>query len=98
MGVMNKGRRNEIKKLKYLKRIRLLANGLDIYVTCNGEYIRNPKVQDILKDNGQNCYRTTSTPCSCSVCSHNKYNRAKIKSTMKKVIGNSFLFEEDDCK
>lgn len=24
-------------------------------------------------------FKTTSTPCSCSVCSHRKYNRAKVK-------------------
>jgi hypothetical protein len=76
---MNKARRNELKKLKFTKRIKRYARNLDIYVNRNGEYIRNPKWIDIVKDNGQTCYRTTSTPCSCLMCSPNKYNRAKEK-------------------
>lgn len=68
-----------MKMLRYKKRIRQLANTIDIYISKDGTRIRNPKTIDILKDNGHNCYREQACPCSCIFCQPNKYNRAKEK-------------------
>lgn len=68
--------------LKYKKRIQLFVSRCDIYVSRQGEYIYNPKTIDVIKDNGQLAYRNSSTPCSCFMCSHKKYNRAKEKAKL----------------
>ena len=54
---MDKGRRNELTKLKYKKRLKQL--GLK---ESEGNF---------------NCYKSTGTPCSCPMCSPNKYNRTE---------------------
>lgn len=89
---MNKARRHELKMLKYKKRIQRFASNLNIYVNREGKYIRNPKTIDVLNDNGQHCYRTTSSPCSCEMCSPNKYNRAKEKKLFYSKLANENLF------
>lgn len=54
---MNKGRRTELEKLKFKKRLKNL-----------GLWNNNP--------NGKfYCYKTTGVPCSCYMCSHDKYKR-----------------------
>lgn len=70
---------------KYKKRIQRFAACTDVYFKKSGEIIRNPKTIDILNDNGQNHYRSTSTPCSCYLCSFNKYDRAKSKNERRKL-------------
>ena len=54
---MNKGRRNELTKLKHKKRCKNLG---------------------IIPEENY-CYKHQGKPCSCFVCSGNKYNRAKSK-------------------
>lgn len=83
---MNKGRRQELKYLKYKKRIRRFVSNIDVYVDKEGKYIYNPKSVDVIQENGQHCYRTTSTPCSCIMCAPDKYVRAKEKEKISKVI------------
>lgn len=39
----------------------------------------------ITETTNYNCYRTTGKPCSCSVCSPNKYSR-KIKLKINIII------------
>lgn len=66
---MNKGRRNELKQLKYRKRLKRMGQ-------LNAESIASPK--------GENFnfigFKNHSAPCSCIVCSHRKYNRARTKN------------------
>lgn len=54
---MNKGRRNELTKLKFKKRLKNLQLKID-----GGKFW---------------CYKTTGTPCSCLLCSHDKYKRTQ---------------------
>lgn len=56
--MMNKGRRNELKALKYKKR-------LYIYGLKKGEYT---------------ALKTSSTPCSCSLCRSEKYRDKRAKN------------------
>lgn len=81
---MNKERRHELKMLQYKRRVKRFAASIDTYIKRDGQHIQHPKTIDILKDNGQLHYKTSSTPCSCYLCSHSKYNRAKIKSDYRK--------------
>jgi hypothetical protein len=94
---MNKGRRHELKMLKYRKRLHRWVSGITRYHTRTGEIIYHPTVEDIIADNGQNCYRTTSSPCSCWCCSgEKKYNRAKEKRDTQRDIQNYKTGEEAD--
>lgn len=81
---MNKGRRNELKRLKYKRRLNIYAaksksikqylNGDAINVNCNG-------------------LRTTGKPCSCYCCSPYKYDRAKVKRGLstKQIEGQQIM-------
>lgn len=87
---MNKKRRNEITYLKYKKRIKRFAATCSSYMNRNGQRLYNPKWIDIVKDQGQLIYKTTSTPCSCWGCSKEyKYKRHKQKQENYKLIQSS---------
>lgn len=66
---INKGRRNELKQLKYKRRLKILAPKL------YEKAVKNPK-GDLFNMSG---YKSHGKPCSCTVCSPYKYNRAKMK-------------------
>lgn len=84
---MNKGRRQELKQLKYLKRIKRFVAGNHCYVNREGNYIYQPKAVDVVKDRGQLIYKTTSTPCSCWMCSgYYKYKRTEFKKQTRLLI------------
>lgn len=68
---MNKGRRNEIAKLKRKKRLQWFCSSLDVYITRDGRRIRNPKPSDI-PHNEQTVFKSTGKPCSCAMCSPQK--------------------------
>lgn len=75
---MDKGRRNEIAALKRKKRLKVWLRGVHRYKTRIGKVIMNPKLTDIPKTE-HTVLKSTGKPCSCSICSPNKYNRAKAK-------------------
>lgn len=84
---MNKRRRQELKQLKYIKRIKLYIQGIDIYFSREDETFYKPKVVDVVADNAQYAYKTTSTPCSCWMCSgYYKYRRHLKKIEDRKLI------------
>ena len=76
---MNKAYRQELKKLKYKKRLRKIG-------CLNNETLLNPK------GNAYNFtgYKNSSNPCSCIFCSPNKYNRAKNESEFIKFLETSY--------
>lgn len=65
---MNKARRQELKNLKYKKRLKQLK-------LLTNQRLMNPK------DKGWNLtgYKNHGAPCSCMFCSNEKYNRARMK-------------------
>lgn len=73
---MNKGRRNELKQLKYKKRLKLRGEW-NIHTSANprGEM---PTERDQPYHYNYTGYKTSSAPCSCPMCSCKKYNRAKV--------------------
>lgn len=73
-------------KSLYIKRVSKIISHIDVYITRNGNHIRNPKITDVIKDNGYNCYRTTSNPCSCRLCQPQKYDRAKEKENVHSYL------------
>ena len=83
---MNKKRRQELKQLKYVNRIKRFLASWGTYINREGEYIRNPKTKDIIQDNGMLYYKNTSTPCSCGMCAYYKYKRHEQKIMDDKLI------------
>jgi hypothetical protein len=75
--MINKGRRHELKMLKYKKRVKLLA-------------ARSKSIEAYLKGDNNYCkltaFRSHGKPCSCWCCSPYKYNRAKWNREMDKLI------------
>lgn len=61
---MNKGRRQEIKQLKFKNRLKRFGLKLN-------------------KATDWKCYRTTSTPCSCNMCSPQKYKRSDLQLVLR---------------
>ena len=84
----NKGERVRQTKKRYKKRVKRIINNTDIYINSKGEVIHNPKAIDVIKEKALMCYKTTSTPCSCSMCSPRKarQDRAKEKSKFKRSL------------
>jgi hypothetical protein len=74
MGAMkqnNKGRRQELKKLKFLRRLKLYGL-LQEWIENKGNF---------------NGFRTTGKPCSCFICSgHKKYKRHLFKEETEDLI------------
>ena len=83
---MNKKRRQELKQLKFKNRIkRFVANGS--YYYSGRERIDSPTVQDVINNGDCLYYKTTSTPCSCWMCSgYYKYKRHEEKIVVRKLI------------
>lgn len=69
---MNKGRRQELKMLKYKRRLKIYNVVKEIALN------NNSKVWYALRSHG--------APCSCYLCSHDKYQRAKDKKSIRKDI------------
>ena len=63
--------------LKYKKRLRLIG-------FLNSETLHNPKGETY----NLTSYRNHSKPCSCYMCSPNKYNRSKEKAEARSQILN----------
>jgi hypothetical protein len=68
---MDKARRNEIKKLKYKKRLIRIGE-------WNEDTKRSPKGEKY----DFTGFLNSSNPCSCWACRGDKYNRAKVKKTV----------------
>lgn len=62
---MNKGRRNELTRLKYKKRLK----NLGLKEAENSNFY---------------CYKSTGKPCSCPLCSPEKYKRT-VKHKNKSI-------------
>lgn len=82
---MDKGRRNELAKLKRKKRLRLYVSNLDYFIGEDGYKIQKPKTTDVENTKFLQVYKSTSVPCSCSMCSPEKYSR-KIKHKLKDLV------------
>lgn len=83
---MNKGRRHELKQLKYKRRLKMIG-------ASSAETLANPKGHKY----NYTGYKNSSNPCSCIICSPYKYIRAKAKksedinSEIKRQVGAAYL-------
>ena len=103
MLIRNKGRRAEIKKLKFKKRIfrfekkhEILIMEAEMREKANSSKILFPR-----KEPNYNGYRNSSTPCSCFICRSEKYrdtHRRKNKKEGKEWIGANWydVYFEDE--
>jgi len=60
---MNKGRREELKKLKYKKRVKVFAD------------LEGKHVEDLIKSERYIRWKADRCPCSCYMCRSEKYSR-----------------------
>lgn len=78
---MNKGRRQELKNLKYKRRLKNLGLlHLSEFKVPNKNAVETCAIKANL-----NSYRTSGKPCSCFMCSPYKYNRAKEKVRVERL-------------
>jgi len=80
---MNKKRRNELKRLKLISRVKRFEVYHPYYLDLYGERL---SVFDLIENEGFYRYRNSSTICSCSICSYPKYDRAKQKIINFKLL------------
>lgn len=73
---MNKLLRNKLKRKQYIRRIKLIAA------------IDRKSWTDLDNADYTQCYKTTGKPCSCVLCSREKYNRSKEKTFNPIVVEN----------
>lgn len=76
---------------KWIRRAKYYLTFTKQIIQENGEVIENPSITEFLASDYSWCYKTTGTPCSCPICSSEKYNREKFKKETKNAL-NDFLF------
>ena len=69
--------------------IRFASNQMGCF-DSNGNYIKNPHWFDLAKSKSCFVFKTTGTPCSCSLCRKNRYNRLENKRESFRFIKESF--------
>lgn len=74
---MNKGRRHELKQLKYKRRLKMIG-------ASSAETLANPKGHKY----NYTGYKNSSNPCSCYACQQveENYNRAKVNRRLNKLL------------
>lgn len=101
----NKGWRAQQRKLHYVKRLKYYSNSaLFWYVltlwpnsrtikNSKGELTFHPNWKDLYHNNWWPALRTTGKPCSCWMCSPNKYKRKDFKKETRMLINLEFESE-----
>ena len=83
----NKGRRQELTRLKYLKRVKRYVESCSLWVLSDGEYLYNPKAVDIINDKALLEFKSSSVLCSCWGCSGEyKYKRHEFKKETQRLV------------
>lgn len=75
---LKRAKRRAEKEKHFLRRLKNYLYGIDSLIV-RGEHVIYPKLQDILNWEGNHFLKTTGKPCSCIMCSPNKYNRSEFK-------------------
>lgn len=52
----------------------------------NDELVRNPRWIELYEANWSPVYKSVRVPCSCLICSSDKYNRRKFKSETRTLL------------
>jgi hypothetical protein len=78
------------------KRCKYQANLLDKLITSEGT-IDHPTVIDVMKSDFGKIYKTTGTPCSCSLCTaERKYDREQAKKEEREELNEQWQDYEND--
>lgn len=92
---MNKGRRQELAQLKYIKRVKRYIAGSRIWILSSGETIHNPNVEDMYNAKEFLEFKSSSVLCSCWGCSGEyKYKRHEFKRETQRLVDEYF---NSDC-
>lgn len=84
---MNKLQRKLLKQKKYFRRLKRIAQYAQVYDE-DGEFRDVKNWTELINHPMYIVYKTTSTPCSCWMCSCYKYDRARTKRESKEIIRN----------
>ena len=94
----NKGWRAQQRKLHYVRRLKYYSNSASFWYVLalwpnsrtiknsKGELTFHPNWKDLYNNNWFPALRTTSTPCSCWMCSPNKYKRKNFKKETRMLL------------
>ena len=86
----NKSWRAQQRKLHYVRRLKVQAVSWDWYPPrikgSDGKLTSRPNWKDLYNNNWFPALRTTSTPCSCWMCSPNKYKRKNFKKETRMLL------------
>lgn len=55
-------------------------------IILDDEYITNPHWFDVARCKWATVYKTTATPCSCSLCKGKRYNRLDYKKETRRLL------------
>ena len=94
----NKGWRAQQRKLHYVRRIKFFSNSSFRFVICpfitaDGQTTEHPTWKDLEQKAWNYVYRTTGKPCSCWMCSPNKYKRKNHKKETRMLLKLEFESE-----
>ena len=101
----NKGWRAQQRKLHYVRRLKYYSNSASFWYVLalwpNSRTIKNskgelnfhPNWKDLYHHNWCSALRTTGKPCSCWMCSPNKYKRKDFKKETRMLIKLEFESE-----
>ena len=87
--MMDKRLRVLMKQRHFIKRIKRVFNTVDVIVTEDKKLVDINSLiwKDFMNSRAFNCYRTTSTPCSCYMCSGwKKYKRNNFKKETNRIL------------
>jgi len=91
----NKGRRQELTKLKYVKRLKRYTAGTKTWYFEDGRKIDFPTIADLIAEKALLIFKTSSVACSCWMCSGaDKYNRNEFRKETKRLLDEYF---NGDC-
>lgn len=90
--MMDKKQRVLMKKRHFIKRVKRILARIDLVITDEGvKRTSNVNWKDFINGRDFVKYRTTSTPCSCYMCSgYKKYKREKYKNEFLNILKEEF--------
>ena len=86
MDKRNKLWRNERREHYYEKMLRLLASYEQTFILDDGTVAKNPKWETLKRVKGFQVYKSTRKPCSCPLCSGDKYDMIKEKREKVRIL------------
>jgi len=85
----NKAFRKAKEHSKWVRRVKYWMLNDPYIFDNNGKKIFNPSISQCLEVDRSKIYKNTGTPCSCYMCSFDKYDRNETKKETKFLLNNA---------